>query len=166
MNRVGAASLRLMAVGIPFFLTACSSTPSNPALNLAGTWTVTAVSTQSHTNLSGSAAISQSGQGLGVNGATTLNATIGQIAVSQTGTTFTGTIANSMQKVAYNFTGTLSGGNLTITGSTPCLPSNAMQVTSFTGTITSNAIQGNYTIAHGSGCYYAGDAGTFAATKQ
>lgn len=165
MNRIGAASLRLLAVGITFLLTACNSSPSNSALNLAGTWTVTTVSTQGHKGFSGTAAVSQSGQGLGVNGATTLAAAIGQISVSQTGAALTGTIANSLQKVGYNFVGTLSSGNLTITGSSPC-NANVTQSIGITGTITSNSANGTYTITRPSGCYYSSDAGTFVATKQ
>jgi hypothetical protein len=162
----------LLAAGITFFLTACggggASSSSNSAMNMAGAWTVTTVSTQGHGSFSGTATVSQSGQGLGVNGSTTLAATIGQIAVSQTGTALTGIIANSIQKVGYNFIGTLSSGNLTITGSTPCYgASNGTQsTTSITGTITSNSATGTYTITR-SGCYYtSSDAGTFVATKQ
>ena len=104
---------------------------------------------------------------LGVNGATTLAATIGQISVSQTGTALTGTITNSIQKVGYNFTGTLSSGSLTITGSTTCgSGSNNAQSTSIVGTINSNSASGTYTITRGSNCYSYNDAGTFAATKQ
>jgi len=165
VNRIGAASLRLLAVGITLFLTACSGSPSNSALNLAGTWTVTTVSTQGHKGFSGTAAMSQSGQGLGVNGATALAAAVGQINVSQSGTALTGTITNSIQKVGYNFTGTLSSGNLAITGSTPC-GSNNSQSTSIVGTITSNNATGTYTITRSSACYYSSDAGTFVATKQ
>jgi hypothetical protein len=136
-------------------------------MNLAGTWTVTTVSTQSHKGFSGTAAVSQSGQGLGVNGATNLTAVIGQIMVSQTGTALTGTIANSIQKVGYNFIGTLAGGNLTVTGSTTCgSGSNNAQSTSIVGTITSNGASGTYTITRGSSCYSYSDAGTFLATKQ
>jgi len=167
MNRIRAACA-LLAAGI--FLTACSSGTSNTASNtpnLAGNWTVTTVSTQGHGGFSGTSAVTQSGQGLGVTGATTLTAAIGQIAVSQTGTALTGTITNSVQKAAYNFTGTLSSGNLTITGSSVCGGSNGKtQSTSIVGTITSNSATGTYTITRSSGCYYSNDAGTFTATKQ
>jgi hypothetical protein len=136
---------------------------------MAGNWTVTTISTQGHGSFSGTAAVSQSGQGLGANGSTTLAAAaIGQIAVTQTGTALTGIIANSMQKVGYNFIGTLSSGNLTITGSTPCygVSNSTQSTTSITGTITSNSATGTYTITR-SGCYYtSSDAGTFVATKQ
>jgi hypothetical protein len=145
------------------------------ALNMAGTWTVTTVSTKGQSpygGFSGTATVSQSGQGLGVNGATTLTAVLGSIAVSQTGTTLTGTFTNSVQKVSYNFIGTLSGGNFTITGSTSCggsggsNASNVQESTTITGTVTSTAAQGTYTITRGSSCYYSGDTGTFVATKQ
>jgi hypothetical protein len=169
MNRTVAVGFRgILAAGISLFFTACGgTTPSNSALNLAGTWTVTTVSTQGHKGFSGTAALSQSGQGLGVNGATTLAAAIGQITVSQNGTALTGTITNSMQKVGYSFVGTLSSGNLTISGSTSCgTGSNTTQSTSMTGTISSSSAAGTYTITRGSGCYYSNDAGTFVATKQ
>jgi hypothetical protein len=169
MKRIGAASLRLLAVGITLFLTACSNSPSNSALNLTGTWTVTTVSTQGHKGFSGTAAISQSGQGLGSNGATTLAATVGQIAVTQTGTAITGIITNSIQKLGYTFTGTLSSGSLTVTGSTPCgggSIGNNTQTITIVGTITSNSAAGTYTITRGSACYSTGDAGTFVASKQ
>jgi hypothetical protein len=158
----------LLATGLTFFLTACSgggASSNNSAVNLAGTWTVTTVSTQGHKGFSGMAAVSQSGQGLGVDGATTLAAPMGQITVSQTGTALTGTITNSIKKVGYNFIGTLSGGNLTITGSTPCGAS-ASQSISIVGTLTSNNAVGTYTITRGSSCYSSSDAGTFVATKQ
>ncbi len=156
----------ILILPILISLIGCSGATSNPALNMAGTWTVTTVSTQGHKGFSGTAAMSQSGPGLGVNGATTLTATIGQITASQTGTALTGTITNSIQKVSYNFIGTLSSGNLTITGSTPCPSASATRTTSITGTITSNSASGTYTITSGSGCYYSSDAGTFVATKQ
>jgi hypothetical protein len=156
----------ILILPILISLTGCSGAPSNPALNMAGTWTVTTVSTQAHKGFSGTAALSQTGQGLGVNGATTLAATIGQISVSQTGTALTGTITNSLKKVGYNFIGTLSSGNITITGSTPCYSPSTTQTTSITGAITSNTMQGTYTISGGSSCGYSSDAGTFVATKQ
>lgn len=173
MKRIAVASLSaLLAAGITIFIAACSgsgasSTSGNSAINEAGTWTVTTVSTQGHGSFSGTAALTQSGQGFGVNGATTLTAAIGQITVSQTGTALNGTITNSIQKAAYNFIGTLSSGNLTITGSSPCGGgSNSTQSTSIVGAITSNSAAGTYTITRGSACYYPSDAGSFVATKQ
>lgn len=168
MNRIAAASLSVLLV----VLTACSGGTSsnggssNSALNLAGTWTVTTVSTQGHGSSSGTATLTQSGQGLGVNGATTLAAPIGQIAVSQTGTVLTGKITNSLVPITFNFIGTLSSGNFTVTGSIPCASSKVTESTSITGIITSTSMQGNYTITRGSGCYYPSDAGTFVATKK
>jgi hypothetical protein len=132
---------------------------------LAGTWTVTTVSSQGHGNSSGTATVSQSGQGLGVNGATTLTAPVGAINVSQGGTGLTGTITNSMGGKTLNFSGTLSGGNFTVTGSTPCSAS-ANQSASITGTISSNAMQGTYTISRASSCTFYSDGGTFMATKH
>jgi hypothetical protein len=138
-------------------------------MNLAGNWTVTATSTQGMGTVSGTAAMTQSGQGMGTNGVTTLTAAIGSINVTQSGTNLTGTITDSIHDKIYNFTGTLSGGNITITGgSVPC---NAGYLTgtrsaSMTGTITSTNMQGNYTITSSSGCYNSGDAGTWTATKQ
>lgn len=144
----------------------------NTAMNLAGTWTVTTVSTQGqppYGGFSGTAAVSQSGEGLGVNGATSFTSILGSIAVSQTGAALTGTFTNSIQKVSYNFIGTLSGSNFTITSSTSCngsKASNGQESTSITGTITSNSATGTYAISRGSGCYYSSDAGTFVATKK
>ncbi len=157
----------ILILPILISLAGCSGATSNPALNMAGTWSVTTVSTQGqppYGGFSGTAAVSQSGEGLGVNGATTFTAILGSIAVSQTGTALTGTFTNSIQKVSYTFTGTLSNGNITITGSTPC-NTNSTESTSLTGTITSNTMQGTYTITRGSGCYYHSNAGTFVATK-
>jgi hypothetical protein len=171
MNRIVSASLSMLLAAATLFLSACnggasgSGSATNSALNLAGTWTVKTVSTQGHGTSSGTATVTQSGQGLGVNGTTTLSAPIGQIVLSQTGTALTGSITYEMQTTTYNYTGTLSSGNLTITGSASCSATTS-QSTSFTGTITSNAIQGTYTITRGSGCYYPSDAGTFVATKQ
>ncbi len=160
----------ILILPILFALTGCGSAPSNSALNMAGTWTVTTVSTQGqppYGGFSGTAAVSQSGEGLGVNGATTFTTILGSIAVSQTGAALSGTFTNSIQKVSYNFIGTFSSGNFTITGSTPCgTGSNKTQSTSIVGTITSNSATGTYTITRSSGCYYSSDAGTFVATKQ
>lgn len=166
---------RVSAVGLSVFLpllTACSgasngSGSTNPALNLAGTWTVTATSTQGHGSSSAVATVSQSGQGLGVAGATTLSAPVGQVAVTQTGTTLAGSITNLMKVSTLNFAGTLSSGNLTATGSANCPALNSKQVTtSITATLTSSSAQGTYTVTRGSGCYGTSDAGTFTATKK
>ena len=62
-------------------LAGCSGATSNPALNMTGIWSVTTVSTQGqppYGGLSGTAAVSQSGEGLGVNGATTFTAILGK----------------------------------------------------------------------------------------
>lgn len=99
-------------------------------------------------------------------GTTTLTAPVGQVTLSQTGSVLTGTIKDSLNSTTFNFTGTLSNGNLTISGSAPCPSSTSSTSVSITGTITSSSAQGNYTITRGSGCYYPGDAGTFAATKH
>jgi len=132
---------------------------------MAGTWTVTTVSTQGHGTASGTATITQSGTGVGVTGSTTLAAPVGQIAISQTGTALTGTIKNSLVPITFNFIGTLSSGNLTISGSTACNGS-VTESTSITGTITSTNIQGTYTITRPAGCYSFNDAGTFVAAKK
>lgn len=180
MKRTGFLSCfsTVVPLTLAFVLTACGgggssggSSSSNSAINLAGTWTVTTVSTQgqaSYGGFSGTAAVSQSGGGLGVNGTTTLTAIVGSIAVSQTGTALTGTFTNSIQKVSYNFIGTLSRGNFTITASTSCggSPNSPQESTSITGTITSDSASGTYTISRPSGCYYSSDTGTFVATKQ
>ena len=138
----------------------------NSAINMAGAWTATVVSTQGQGTVSGTTNVEQSGQGPGTNGVTTLTAVVGSITVSQSGTSLTGTLTNSLKGITYNFTGTLSGNNLTITGSAPC--SNIQGSTtsiSITGTITSTSMQGNYTITRSSNCAF-GDAGTWTATKQ
>src|ERR1039458_2319366 len=92
---------------------ACSSngnsSSGNSAMNMAGAWTVTAVSTEGKGTVSGTANVEQSGQGLGTNGVTTLTAVVGSISFSQSGTRLTGTITDSIKGVTYNFTGTLSG---------------------------------------------------------
>jgi hypothetical protein len=170
--------IALMGSCATVFLTSCGGgsggggSNSNSAMNLAGTWTVTSVSTKGqapYNGFSGTASVSQSGEGLGVNGATTFSSILGSIAVSQTGAALTGTFTNSIKKVSYNFIGTLSSGNFTITASTSCAgskASNSQESTSITGTITSNSATGTYTISRGSGCYYSSDAGTFVATKK
>jgi hypothetical protein len=142
-----------------------SSSSGNSGMNMAGAWTVTAVSTEGKGTVSGAANVEQSGQGLGTNGVTTLTAVVGSISFSQSGTSLTGTITDSIKSVTYNFTGTLSGDNLTITGSAPCSVQGTQSV-NLSGTITSTSTQGNYTITRSSNCYYSGDAGTWTATKQ
>lgn len=173
MNRIASASLSVLLASGILSLTACnsgnsSSAPSSTssALNLAGNWTVTTTSTQGHSSFSGMATVSQSGDGLGVTGTTTLTAPVGQVTLSQTGSVLTGTIKDSLNSTTFNFTGTLSSGNLTLSGSTPCPSSTTTQSVSITGAITSSSIQGNYTITRGSGCYPPSDAGTFVATKH
>jgi hypothetical protein len=148
---------------------ACSSNSNssggNSVLNMAGAWTLTAVSTEGKGTVSGTANVEQSGQGLGSNGSTTLTAVVGGISFSQSGTSLTGTITDSIKGVTYNFTGTLSGDNLTIAGSAPCSVQGTQSV-NISGTIASTSTQGNYTITRSSNCYYSGDAGTWTATKQ
>lgn len=161
----------VLLLGSVLLTVACGSnipsSSSNDPMNMAGNWTITTVSTKGQGTVSGTANVTQSGQGIGTNGTTTLTAVIGSITVSQSGTSLTGTITNSIKAVSYNFTGTLSGGNITITGSAPCSSfSGSPVVTSITGTITSTGMQGNYTITRGVGCYYSSDAGTWTATKQ
>jgi len=134
-------------------------------MNLAGAWTVTAISSDGLGTVSGTASVEQSGQGLGANGMTTLTAVVGSISVSQLSTNLVGTITDSIKGVTYNFSGTLSSGNLTITGAAPCSVQGTQSV-NITGAITSTDMQGNYTITRSSNCYYAGDAGTWTATKQ
>jgi hypothetical protein len=159
----------LLAGVLALLPVACSSNSNtssgNPALNLAGSWTVTAASSEGKGTVSGTANVAQSGQGLGTNGLTTLTAVVGSISFSQSGTSLTGTITDSMKGVTYNFTGTLSGDNLTITGSAACSVQGTQSV-SLTGTITSTSTQGSYTITRSSNCYYSGDAGTWTATKE
>lgn len=158
----------LLGSALALLPVACSSNSSsgNSAMNMAGAWTATAVSSQGHGTVSSTTNVEQSGQGLGTNGATTLTAVVGSITISQSGTSLTGTLTDSIKDIIYNFTGTLSGDNLTITGSAPC--SNIQGSTtsiSITGTITSTSMQGNYTITRSSDCA-SGDAGTWTATKQ
>ena len=137
---------------------------SNSPMNVAGNWTITLTSTQGQGTISATADVAQSGQGIGTNGVTTLTGVVGSITVSQSGTNLTGTLTNSIKGVNYNFTGTLSGGNITITGSVAC--GMGIQSTNIIGTITSTKLHGNYTITRDSACYYPSDAGTLAATKQ
>lgn len=172
--RSGVVSL---AAGVISFVMACgggnsgTSSSGGPALNMAGTWTVITVSTHGqppYNGFSGTATVSQSGDGLGINGATTFTTLVGSIAVSQTGTALTGTFKNSIQNVSYTFIGTISGGNFTITASTSCgnNENSPQESTSLTGAITSDSATGTYTISRPSGCYYSSDMGTFVATKQ
>ena len=135
-------------------------------MNMAGNWTVRAVSTQGRGNFSGTAPVAQSGAGLGNNGTTTLTAAVGAIAVSESGTGLTGTLTDSIKGINYSFIGTLSAGTVTITASAPCSDTGGTQSASITGTITSTNMQGNYTITRSSKCYYSSDAGTWVATKQ
>lgn len=134
-------------------------------MNLAGAWTITAMSSQGRGTVSGSANLAQSGQGVGTDGVTIFTAVVGSISVTQSGTSLTGTISDSVKDVIYNFTGNLSDGNFTITGSAPCSEQGTQSV-SITGAITSASLQGNYTITRSSNCYYSGDAGTFTAAKE
>ena len=122
-------SRRLIASCLPIFLClfvfslACGcngSASGNSPLNMVGSWTIHTVSTQGHGSFSGTATVAQSGVGLGKNGATTLTAPIGTIAVSQSGTALNGTLTDSIKGLQFSFIGTLSGGTITITGSTPC----------------------------------------------
>ena|SRR5580658_9278645 len=167
-RRFIASSLPIFLCSIVFFV-ACGcngGSGGTSPLNLAGSWTVHAVSTQNHGSSSGSTTVAQSGVGLGENGATTLTASVGTIAVSQSGSALSGTVTTSTKGPQYSFTGTLSGGAITITGSAPC-PSGTQTVSlSITGTITSTSMQGTYTITHGSNCSYPSDAGSLAAAKQ
>ena len=155
-----------LALGIALLLLAiacnsCGNSSSKPAVNMAGTWTVQAVSTQLGT-LSGTATVAQSGAGLGNNGTTTLTAAVGTIAISESGPILTGTLTDSIKGINYSFSGTLSGGNIAIEGSAVSCVLSA----SITGTITSTSMQGNYTITRSSDCFSSNDAGTWTATKQ
>jgi hypothetical protein len=144
-----------------------SSGSGNSGMNMAGVWTVTAVSTEGNGTFSGTATLQQSGQGLGISGVTTLTAAVGSVTFTQSDTSLTGTLTDSIKNAIYNFTGTLSSGNLTITGAAiPCGGGGiGTQSANITGTITSTSGQGSYTIMR-SGCYYLGDSGTWTATKQ
>lgn len=166
MKRLAATGLSLLLVVV----TACggSSAPaaSGGVLNLAGTWTLTTASTQSHAGMSGTATVTQSGQGLGTSGSTTLAAPVGQIVVTQTGTALSGTIITSRGPTSFPFTGSLSSSALTASGSIACPATHVTQTTSISGTATSSSIQGTYTIVRGTGCYGSNDAGTFVATRK
>jgi len=184
MNRIVPAKFGvLLGSCIAIFLTSCTggissgSGSGNSAINMAGTWKITTVSTSGNapndgfSGFSGATMpLSQSGVGLGVNGETTLSATIGTITLTQSGAVLIGTITYSIPvmggpKVSYNFAGTLSGGSFTITGSVSC-GGNSTQSTTLVGTVTSNSASGTYTVNRGSGCYYTSTAGSFVATKQ
>jgi len=162
------STLLLLAVACSGCSGASSNSSSNSPMNMAGNWTLTATSTKGPGTFSGTTDVTQSGQGIGTNGATTLTAVVGSISVSQSGSGLTGTLTNSITGNIYSFTGTLSGGNITITESTPCLSGTGAGTTSIniTGTITSTSMQGNYAIMRTTACYQPNDAGTWTATKQ
>ena len=141
-----------------------SSIPSSSAIDLGGTWTLTTTSTQGQRNLSATATVTQTGAGVGKDGATTLTAPMAKLVISQTGTVISGTITNTLSSQAFNFSGTLSNGNLFATGPTVCASSNKPEVGSITATVTSTTIQGSYTASR-NGCSFS-DAGTFLATKK
>ena len=159
----------VLAAGFAFFLTACSNPgstgSSSSALGLAGTWTLAAASTMGHGNFSATAAVTQSGTGLGVNGSTTLSSPGGKATITQSGTTLSGTAENTAQTSGFTFTGTLSSGNLTLTASAGCGSAGTVTGT-FTGTISSSSVKGTYKLTPGANCMVTGDAGTFTATKQ
>jgi hypothetical protein len=168
-NSIGFQQTLALSIVIMLLAVACNSgSNSSSNVNLAGTWTGQIVSSQGNGTFSGTATVAQSGAGLGNNGATTLTAPVGTITISETGTTLTGTITDSNQGTAndtHSFSGTLSGGNITITGSSPC--SQGTRSISITGTITSTSMQGNYTVTQSGGDGYCkSDAGTWTATKQ
>jgi hypothetical protein len=143
-----------------------SNFSSNSPMDVTGNWTLTVTSTQGQGTVSATGDVAQSGQGLGTNGVTTLSANgiIGSITISQSGSNLTGTLSNPMKGVSYNFTGTLSGGNITITGSVAC--GMGVQTTTISGTVSSTKMHGDYTTTRDSGCYYPSDAGAWSATKQ
>lgn len=172
-NKFRVGTVLLLGSALALFAVACKSTntssnsSSNSAINMAGNWTLTTTSTEGHGTLSGTADVAQSGQDIGTNGATTLTAVVGSISVSQSGTSLNGTFTNPIKGVSYNFTGTLSGGNVTITGSpVPCSDGVGNTSINITGTITSTNMKGHYTTTRDSGCFYPADAGTWTATKQ
>jgi uncharacterized protein YdeI (BOF family) len=160
------STLLLLAVACNSCSGASSNSSSNSPMNMAGNWTLTATSAKGQGTFSGTADVAQSGTGIGTNGATTLTAVVGSLSVSQSGTSLTGTLTNSINGNIYSFTGTLSAGNITITGSTPCLDGTGTTSISITGTITSSSMQGNYTIMRSAGCYNPNDVGTWTVTKQ
>jgi hypothetical protein len=169
-NNFRLAVLLLLGGASALLSVACSSNSNSnsnsgsPGLNLAGAWTITAASSEGHGTVSGSTNVAQTGQGIGTAGVTTVTASVGSITFSQSGTSLTGLITDSIKGVSYNFTGTLSGDSIAITGSAPCNGQGTQSVT-IIGTITSTSTQGNYAITRSS-CYYASDAGTWTATKQ
>jgi len=158
-------ALLLLAVACNSCGNSSGSSSGNSPMNMAGTWTVQAVSTEGHGAYTGTTPVTQSGAGLGSNGLTTLTAAVGNIAISETGTALTGTLTDSIKGLHYSFIGTLSGGNITITASTPCSV-RGTQSTSVTGTVTSTSMQGDYTITRSADCYNNSDAGTWVATKE
>jgi hypothetical protein len=175
-NNFRLRAVLLLGSALVLFAVACNTTDpssnsgSNSPMNMAGNWTITAISTLGQGTFSGTTDVAQSGQGIGTNGATTLTAVVGSISVSQSGTNLTGTLTNSIKGNIYSFTGTLSGGNITITGSTPScyFSGGTTSATSISiiGTVTSTSMQGNYAITRNANCGLPSDAGTWTATKQ
>lgn len=171
MRSVSRLTSILAIAGISLGLAACNSgtsntsnNPSSSALNLAGTWTVITTSTQGHGSTSTTAALTQSGTGIGVDGSTTLSAPAGSIAMTESGTALSGTVTQGTRKV-FSFSGTLSNGNLSLSGTNAC-SGQVVETNTIAGTVTSTKISGTYTLTRPPGCYYPNDAGTFTATKQ
>lgn len=161
----GSISFQLtLALGTLLLLLAACSSSSKPNSNMAGNWAGQTVSSQGNGTFSGTATVAQSGVGLGNDGTTTLTAPVGTITISESGNTLTGTFTDSIQGTNHNFSGTLSGGNITITGSSPC--GGGTRSISITGTFTSTSMQGTYTITQDPDSYCNSDAGTWTATKQ
>ena len=162
----------LLGTALVLFAVACkSSSPSsnsnnnNSPMNMAGNWTITGTSSQGSGSTSGTVDVEQSGQGIGINGATTLTTLFGSITVQQSGTSLTGTFTNATKGVTYNFTGTLSGGNITIAGAAvPCAA--GTQFVSMTGTVATTKMHGNYIMTADPGCYNPSDSGAWSAIKQ
>lgn len=160
----------LFGGAVALFTVACNGTnPSNNSsssspLNMAGNWTITVTSTQGQGTVSATADVAQSGQGIGADGMTTLSGVVGSITVSQSGNNLTGKLTNAAKGLSYNYTGTLTGSKISITGSVAC--GTGMQSTNITGTISSTEMNGNYTVTRDSSCYYPSDAGAWSATKQ
>lgn len=164
------AALLLVSGALLLFAVACNgANPSNNSggnspMNVAGNWTLTVTSTQGQGTVSATADVTQSGQGIGANGTTTLSGAAGNISIAQSGTNLTGILTNGINGVNYNFLGTLSGSNITIAGSVAC--GMGVQSTSITGTISSTKMHGTYTVTRDSACFHPSDAGAWAATKQ
>jgi hypothetical protein len=119
--------------------------------------------------MSGTVDVEQSGQGISTNGVTTLTTLFGSITIQQSGTSLIGTFTNPIKGVTYNFTGTLSDGNITIAGAAvPCAMGSGTgtQFLNMTGTISSTKMHGNYTMTMDSACYFPSDAGAWSAIKQ